>query len=386
MIPLAVPNVGEREERYLRRCIETGFVSSVGEFVERFEQAVAEAAGAPYGTATSSGTTGLHLALTLCGVEHGDLVVLPSFTFIASANAVRQCGADPWLFDVEPESWTLDPETVEAALQRHCVRDGGGLRHEPTGRRVAALMPVYTLGHPARMDRFREIGERFGLPVIADAAAALGARFRDRELGSLADLTVFSFNGNKTVTAGGGGVLVGEEESLIARGRHLATTARVGAEYHHDVAGFNYRLTNLQAAVGLAQVERLEELVGRKRAIDARYREALEGTEGLRGFPQADWAWSACWFSGVLLPEDAPPLRDVCSGLVERGIGARTFWKPIHLQPPYAESPREVLPVTESFWRRVLTLPCSTHLSAEDQERAISAVREVLGGRGGRPA
>ena len=227
MIPLAVPNLGGNEARYLQECVETNFVSSVGPFVDRFEAMVAEASGASHAVATSSGTTGLHAALTALGVGRDDLVVLPSFTFIASANAISHCGATPWLLDVCGDSWTLDVAQLARVLETQAERRDGDLVHRESGRRVAALMPVYTLGLPAEMEPLVRVAMRHGLPVVADAAAALGARYRGRAVGALgADLSVFSFNGNKTVTAGGGGVVVGEDEALCARVRHLTTTAR----------------------------------------------------------------------------------------------------------------------------------------------------------------
>jgi dTDP-4-amino-4,6-dideoxygalactose transaminase len=199
-IPLAEPNLSGREAEYLLDCVKTNYVSSVGPYVTRFEEAVARSCGAPGAVSTASGTSGLHLALVCAGVRHGDLVLLPSFTFIASANAIAHCGAMPWLIDIERESWNMDPALVEAELARSTERRGEDLVHKPSGRRVGALMPVYTLGTPADMDRIGELARRYGLPVVADAAAALGASYKGRALAGLTDLTVFSFNGNKTVT------------------------------------------------------------------------------------------------------------------------------------------------------------------------------------------
>ncbi len=377
MIPLCVPNLSGNEARYLHECVETNFVSSVGPFVERFEERVAVASGAGLAVATSSGTTGLHAALTAIGVQRDDLVVLPSLTFIASANAIAHCGADPWLVDVDEASWTLDPAVLGEVLERDTERDGEDLRHRPTGRRVAALMPVYTLGLPADMDSLLELASEYGLPVVADAAAALGALDRNRPIGSLgAQLSVLSFNGNKTVTSGGGGAVIGDDEALTALVRHLTTTARVGSGYDHDRVGFNYRMTNLQAAVGCAQLERLDELVAAKRRIAAGYDAAFAAVAGLLPFPAPARSESACWFSGVLLENRAA--AELVPGLRADGIEARPFWKPIHLQAPFAACPREPTPVTDRLWPAVLTLPCSTGLAAGDQERVIAAVRSAL--------
>jgi len=377
LIPLAIPNLAGNEARYLRECVDSNFVSTVGPFVERFETMVAQASGASHAVATSSGTAGLHVALTAIGVGRDDLVVLPSLTFIASANAISHCGATPWLFDVTADSWTLDVGSVARALETETERREGRVVHRASGRRVAAIMPVYTLGTPADMDPLVRIAHQCGLPVVADAAPALGARYRGRDIGSLgADLSVFSFNGNKTVTAGGGGAVTGEDSDLCALVRHLTTTARAGADYTHDAVGFNYRMTNLQAAVGCAQLERLEELVGAKRRIARTYTEALADLPGVGCFPVPPWADSACWFSGVTLTDRS--VSEAVSELKERGIGCRPFWKPIHLQAPYADAPCSELPVCDSVWNTILTLPCSTGLTTAEQEQVVEAVRAYL--------
>lgn len=379
MIPLAIPNVSGNEGAYLQECVRTNFVSSVGPYVGRLEQMCAEMSGAAHAVATSAGTTGLHLALTAVGVKPGDLVIAPSFTFIASANAIRHCAALPWLFDVSAHHWTLDVELVGAELRAQAVRRGDDWVHRESGRRIAAILPVDTLGHPADMDAIRGLGADYKLPVVADAAAAQGARYKGGPIGTLADLSVYSFNGNKTVTAGGGGMVVGQDAELMRWVRHLSTTARAGIDYEHDAVGFNYRMTNLQAAVGCAQMERLDEFVAAKRRIDARYRDSLRNVAGVGLFPLADWAQSACWFSGITIaPGSKRSVRELCSLMRERGIEARTFWKPIHLQAPYATSPRTAMPVSEDIWHRILTLPCSTHLTEQEQTFVIDTLRELL--------
>jgi dTDP-4-amino-4,6-dideoxygalactose transaminase len=380
VIPLSEPNLSGNEARYLRECIETNFVSSVGPFVDRFEALVATAVGAREAVATSSGTTGLHAALTAVGVGRDDLVILPSFTFIASANAVSHCGASPWLLDIDRSSWTIDPEGVAEAVREETERRGEFLVHRVSGRRVAAMMPVYTLGTPADMDPLVDLARRHGIPIVADAAAALGARYRGRTIAKTgADLTVFSFNGNKTVTAGGGGAVAGDDELLCRRVRHLTTTARVGADYTHDMVGFNYRMTNLQAAVGCAQIEHLDEFVTAKRRIARRYDEVLGELPGVKPVPHPDWAESACWFSAVTVA--SPPVSELVPRLQAEGIGCRPFWKPVHQQNPYHTAPRSPQPVCEELWHTVLTLPCSTHLSDADQEKVIAAVRAAVGGQ-----
>jgi len=380
MIPLAVPNLVGNEGRYLQECVQSTFVSSVGPFVSRFEVMAAEAAGADGAVATSAGTTGLHAALVALGVGRDDLVILPSFTFVASANAIAHCGASPWLFDVDPLRWTLDPALLADRLESECEHREGHLIHRPTGRRVAAIMPVHVVGHPADMDAITALARRFRLKVLADAAAALGSRYKGRRIGEIgADLSVVSFNGNKTVTAGGGGVVVGNDLDLLTLVRHLTTTARAGDDYLHDRVGFNYRMTNLQAAVGCAQLELLETFVAAKRRIRAAYDSAFAGTPGVTPFPQPADSDSECWFSGFVIDPALPvSVADLRSRLKAVAVEARPFWMPMHLQPPFAGAPRTAMPVCESLWPRLLTLPCSTGLCEAEQAQVISALRGAL--------
>jgi dTDP-4-amino-4,6-dideoxygalactose transaminase len=378
MIPLAIPNMAGNEARYLAECVATNFVSTVGPFVGRFEEQVASASGARNAVATSCGTTGLHVALVALGVRRDDLVIVPSFTFIATANAVAHAGATPWLLDVHPDTWTLDPQRLGDALDLETVRGADGkLVHVRTGRRVSAIVVVHTFGTPADMDEVTAIAQAHGLPLLSDAAAALGAEYKGRPVGRLgADLTMFSFNGNKTVTAGGGGAVAGDDDELLARVRHLSTTARIGANYDHDEVGFNYRMTNLQAAVGCARMELLDRFVRRKREIRRAYDEGLAGISTVEPFPVPDWAESACWFSGFVTdPETADRVR---TALNDEGIDARPTWKPMHLQSPYADAPRSDVSISDRIWRRIVTLPCSTGITDGELDVVVNAVRRTL--------
>lgn len=379
-IPLAVPNLTGNERNYLNQCIDTTFVSSVGEFVTNIEAMTAEKCDAKYGVATSSGTTGLHLALTGCGVKKEELVIIPTFSFIATANAVSHCGAVPWLMDISLDSWTLDIDQLEWELNKNTIWENQQLIHRETKQRIAAIMPVYTLGNIPDMDRLKEIAQYYHLPLIADAAAALGAEYKGKKLGELADLTVFSFNGNKTVTAGGGGMIVGNDEMLMKKLKHLSTTARVSAEYEHDMVGYNYRMTNIQAAVGCAQLERLEEFVEKKCEIRTYYNQALNEIESISVFPVSKDTKSACWFSGLILNQgDLHDIRILIEGLRAHGIEGRSFWRPIHLQKPYENAPRAYsMSNASNLWERILTLPCSTNITDEELEYVVMTVKELL--------
>jgi dTDP-4-amino-4,6-dideoxygalactose transaminase len=374
-IPLAIPNVGEREAANLLACITENSVSTLGRFVVELEERCAALSGVAHGVATGAGTMALHMALRGLGVGPGDLVICPSFTFIASAAAIRHAGAKPWLMDVSAHDWTLDPEAVASALERHCELQSGVCVHRPTGQRVAAIMPVYTMGTPADMGRLRPLARRWNLKIVADAAAAIGVSVAGQLLGELADATCYSFNGNKTITTGGGGMIVTADTTLAKRARHLSTTARVWPEYDFDEVGYNYRMTNLEAAVGCAQLDRLEEFLAAKRRVRAAYRAAFSGLRGVSLFPEPEGRPSTCWFSGLVFEGDpAPSVKAFSAALSEFGVTALGFWKPVHLQVPYADCPAEPTPLADRLWSRILTLPCSTQITDTEIARVVEAV------------
>lgn len=380
MIPLAVPNLTGREKEYLDNCILTTYVSSVGEYVTRLEKMTADATGSRFAVATSSGTTGLHAMLTAIGVKSDEMVVIPTFTFIASANAVAHCGAIPWLMDIGVDDWCMDANIVSSELDRHCTIKNGKVIHNETGHRVAAIMPVYTIGNVPDMEAFRSVADKYRLPLVVDAACAVGAVYHKEPIGGLADASVISFNGNKTITCGGGGMVVGNNEELMEHIRHITTTARMGSEYDFDMVGFNYRMTNIQAAVGCAQMERLEEFVNRKQEIRRYYASAFNDLKytGVSFFPET--AGSSCWFSGIVLPEgkSLEDIRLLSVKLKEKGIESRTFWKPVHLQRPYKNAPHSSMNIAEDLWERILTLPCSTGLTNRELEYIVTVIKEVL--------
>ena len=380
MIPLAVPNLEGQEREYLNRCIDTTFISSVGEYVNKLEELTAQKTDAKYGVATSAGTTGLHASLVGCGVEEGEIVIIPTFTFIATANAVAHCKAIPWLIDIDSSNWCMSAQNLEEELSRKVKMIDGKVIHKDSGRRVAAIMPVYTLGEIPDMEKIGEIARKYNLPLVADAAAAVGAEYKGLKIGKLADLTVLSFNGNKTVTAGGGGMVLGNKEELMKNIKHITTTARVTSEYDHDMVGYNYRMTNVQAAIGCAQMERMEKLVDRKRKIRSYYNKEFRKIEGISLFPENSNVRSACWFSGLVLDKGGIEIvRELCASLRVKGIESRSFWKPVHLQKPYMNSIKaDSLERAEHLWDKIITLPCSTNISNSELEQVVSAVKEVI--------
>src|SRR5690606_28626820 len=267
-IPLSAPEIGGNEWQYVRECLDTGWVSSVGAFVDHFEAALAAHTGRRYAVATVNGTSALHAALVATGIGDHDEVIVSTLTFIAPANAIRYTGAAPVFVDADPHYWQMDPDKLRHLLERQCAWRAGALYNRSTGRRVRAIMPVDVLGHPVDLDAIVEIARRYELIVIEDASESLGAEYRGAPVGRHGDIVCFSFNGNKIVTAGGGGMLLTDHAEWARRARHLTTQARADpVEYVHDRVGYNYRLTNLQAAVGVAQLERLGHAVAAKRRI-----------------------------------------------------------------------------------------------------------------------
>lgn len=366
-IPLSVPDLRGREAEYLARCVADNWVSSAGPYVTELEARMAALPGRAHAVATVNGTAALHLALTAAGVGAGDLVALPDWTFAATANAVIHAGAVPLLLDITRESWTLDPALLARALEDH-------------GARIKAVVPVHALGHAADMDAILEVARAAAVPVIEDAAGAIGAAYKGRPAGAFGHAAIFSFNGNKTVTAGGGGMIVTDDLALAERARHLSTQARAGRDYVHDAAGFNYRMTNLNAAVGLAQLERLAEMVGAKRAIAGRYDAALAGREDLKPMPRAAWAEHGCWLYSCLAAS-AADARALIAHLEARDIEARAFWTRLSAQAPYREAPTLLVGVATEISGRVVSLPSSSGLAEADQARVIEALAAWRGGR-----
>ncbi len=385
-IPFCVPEIAGNEWAYLKDCLDTNWVSSVGAYVDRFEQGFAARLGLPFGIATVNGTAALHVALLVAGVAPDDEVILPSLTFIAPANAVRYCGAWPLFIDAEPKTWQLDLDLLADFLAHRCTVRDGRLLNRDSGRRIAALLPVHVLGHPVDMARLCELARHYGLPVIEDAAESLGAECHGRQVGTEGDIACFSFNGNKVMTTGGGGMIVTRDPAWAERARHLTTTAKAagaeGAAGVHSAVGFNYRLTNLQAAMGCAQLERLDELLARKREIAGCYQDALAEIPGLEAMPEARWARSAFWLYTirVLEKEAGITAAGLQEGLKGLGIESRRFWQPLHLSPAHGHSKMIGGAIAERLYGEMLSIPCSCGLTRSQQSRVIEAVTGAFTG------
>jgi perosamine synthetase len=376
-IPLCVPEIRGNEWAYVKECLDTNWVSSGGAYVNRFEQEVAARAGAAHGAATVNGTAALHVALLLAGVRPGDEVLVSTLTFIAPVNAIRYAGAHPVFVDADAGTWQMDAPMVLDFLDTSCHERGRVLRNRATGRRIAAILPVHILGHPVDMDPIVEAARRHRIAVVEDATESLGAEYRGRPVGHLGDVACFSFNGNKIITTGGGGMIVSDNERWIHRARYLTTQAKDDpVEYVHTEVGYNYRLTNLQAAMGVAQMEQLDAYIAAKRRIAACYAERLRAVPGLTPLGEAAWAKSTFWMSAIRVDADAYGMdsRALMRRLEERGIQTRPLWQPIHRSAAHSQDASTRCPVSERLNREALTLPCSVGLTAEQQERVIAEI------------
>ncbi|NJL74795.1 MAG: DegT/DnrJ/EryC1/StrS aminotransferase [Saprospiraceae bacterium] len=283
MIPLSVPHLAGNEWQYVKECLDTGWVSSVGSYVTKFEQMVAEFAGVKYGVACVNGTAALHISLRLCGVGSRDYVILPNITFIASANAVTYTNAEPIFIDVDAATWQMDLDVLEAFLKNDTFLDSNRLYLKANGQAIKAIMPVHVLGNMCDMPRLMQLAEQYHLMVVEDSTEALGSYWKGKHAGSFGKLGNFSFNGNKIISTGGGGVIVTDDEYLAKQAKHLTTQAKVSAdEYIHDEIGYNYRLVNVLAAIGVAQMEQLPAFIEKKKYMFDFYATHLQGVGDIR--------------------------------------------------------------------------------------------------------
>lgn len=365
---LSHPDVGPTEREALLRAFDSGWIAPTGPEVDAFERDMAALTGWPGAVAMASGTAGLHLILKELGVGPGDAVLVSSFTFVATANAVAYCGARPVFVDSDRTSWNMSPDLLARAFD-----DLEGRRSVPK-----AVVMVDLYGQCADADAIVEICRSRGVPVVEDAAEALGARYKGRPAGTLGDVGVFSFNGNKIITTSGGGMVVAPSAQVTDRLRFLATQAREPeVHYEHREVGYNYRLSNLLAALGRAQLARLPSMMSRRRIINAAYRDAFRAHDVITFMPHPSWSEWNGWLSCILFDDSAQRDR-VMQALAEDDIESRPLWKPLHLQPVFASSQAYVDGTSEDLFRRGLCLPSSSALSDGDVDRVIDRVKTAL--------
>jgi dTDP-4-amino-4,6-dideoxygalactose transaminase len=358
-IPLAVPDLRGREAELLARCVSGNWVSSAGPEVTAFEAGIASLTGRKHAVAVVNGTAALHLALLAAGVKPCDRVVVPDWTFAATANAVTHARANLAFVDVTESDWALDPDLLTLALDA-----------DPTIRAVIAVDP---LGYAADIDALKKACDLHDVVLIEDAAGAIGGRYKTRPCGSLGELSIFSFNGNKTLTAGGGGMVLTDDTHQAHFIRHISTQARPTKDYFHDIAGFNYRMTNLNAAVGLAQLERLDEMIACKRRISKEYDSALESREDIRPMPRPAHSSSATWLYSIRVPSEADA-QNLVAKMEASNIEARIFWRSLSPQPAWRGATSWLTGVAASLSGTVVSLPCSSSLTREAQDRVIDVL------------
>ncbi len=360
VIQLHEPVFDDLEKELLIRCVESTFVSSVGEYVDRFEDEICKYTGASHAVAVVNGTAGLHIALHLLGVHPGDLVLTQPVTFIATANAVSYCGAKPVFIDIDADTLGMSPEALRSFLHEQCIIDDSGVCiHKTNRQRIAACLPVHVLGIPARIDEIVSICDEFNIPVVEDAAEALGSYYGERHTGRFGKIGIFSFNGNKIITTGGGGMLVTDDKDIAKKAKHLTTTARVPHrwEYIHDEIGFNYRMPNINAALGCAQIKKLDSFLLSKRRLASEYQTFFEDTK-LVFVKEPPGAVSNYWLNAVLF-EDQQDRDAFLTYAIERGVMVRPLWRLINEQQIYSDSLAAPLPNAEFISKRLVCLPSS---------------------------
>jgi pyridoxal phosphate-dependent aminotransferase EpsN len=370
-IYLSVPHMGGEEEGFVREAFASNWLSTVGPQLDGFEREFAERIGRP-AVALGSGTAALHLGLRLLGVGPGDEVICPSFTFVASVNPVRYLGATPVFVDSDAATWMMDPALVAEAVERKVRR----------GRAPRAVVVVHLYGQSTDMDPILEVCGRHGVPVLEDAAEALGTLYKGKPAGSMGDVGVFSFNGNKIITTTGGGMLVAKDQAWVDKARFWSTQAREpGVAYHHTEMGYNYRLSNVLAGIGRGQLRVLDQRVRERRAVAFRYRDAFADLPGISFMPQASYGLHTNWLSCLLVDERrfGASRDDILRALAARDIEGRPVWKPMHLQPLYEGCERFGGDVSADIFRRGLCLPSSSSLSAAEQDEVIATFRGCAG-------
>jgi perosamine synthetase len=366
-VALHEPRFAGNEWAYLKDCLDSTFVSSVGRYVDRFEADLAAYTGARHAVAVVNGTAALHVALQLAGVQAGDEVLIPALTFVATANAVAYCGAIPHFVDSEERTLGLAPHALREYLHAATEMRGGQCVNRATGRVIRAIVPMHTFGHPVDMEGVLALARDFNLEVIEDATESLGSTIHGKHAGTFGRMGVLSFNGNKVITTGGGGAILTDDPELAKHAKHLTTTAKLQHRwaYVHDEIGYNYRLPNINAALGCAQLEQLPGFVDVKRKLYERYRAALDGIPHMRLFAEPEGCQSNYWLQTLLLDEPAAGLRDeLLQATNDAGLMTRPIWELMNKLQPYRTCPSMPLPVAESLERRVINLPSSASLGA----------------------
>ncbi|MBK9381627.1 MAG: LegC family aminotransferase [Chitinophagaceae bacterium] len=376
-IPLSVPNIAGNEWKYVKDCLDTGWISSVGSYVTQFEEMVAGFAGAKYGVAAVNGTAALHISLLLSGVKRDDYVILPNLTFVASANSIKYLGAEPLLIDADPDLWQMDLDLLEEFLENETDEKNGELFYIKDGRRIGAIMPVHILGNMCDMDRFLAIVKKYPLPIVEDSTEALGTTYKGKSAGTFSPLACFSFNGNKIISTGGGGVIVTDDEALAKHAKHLTTTAKASPdEYYHDEVGYNYRLVNVLAAIGVGQMELLPSFIKRKKECVAFYKRELAGVGDIRFQKELP----AVETNGWLFTIQTDKQKQLLDHLNANKILSRRFWMPMNKLPMYRDCVYVQKKDTSDYiYNTCLSIPSSTSITDDELAIVIREIKAAIG-------
>lgn len=385
-IQLSEPNIGGNAWKYVKQCLDTGWVSSAGAYVEQFEAAICAFTGAKHAVAVVNGTSGLQVALQLSGVGPGDEVIVPTLTFIAPINAVRYLGAEPVFMDCD-DYMNLDSIKTGEFLETTCRRSGTRLLNKNTGRPVKAILLVHVFGNPCDMVSLMSLSKKYGLKVIEDATESLGSvftagKYKGRHTGTIGDFGVYSFNGNKIMTTGSGGMLVTSDQRMAEKAKYLTTQAKDDAiRYVHNEVGYNFRLTNIQAALGVSQLEQLPNFIKRKKENYSIYQKQLSGVKGVQLLDVPKGTSPNYWFYSLLIDKDvfSTDREGLMSALAKNGIQTRPVWGLNHLQRPYRQCQSFKVHRAGWFLDRVLNLPCSTGLAGAQVRRVVKAIKAVGG-------
>lgn len=378
IIPLSEPEISGNEWKYIKDCLDTGWVSSAGDYVNRFEKIVADYAGGKYAVATVNGTSALHISLMLCGVEPDDEVIVPALTFIAPVNTVRYCGAHPVFMDCDADTLCMAFEKMNNFLAHECEQlKNGHAYNKKTGRRIRAVIPVHVFGHPADMDQISAICETNNIEIIEDATESLGSKYKGKQTGTFGKMGCFSFNGNKIITTGGGGMVITDDHAIAERARHLTTQARSDSfEYDHDEIGYNYRLTNMQAAMGVAQMETLDDFVAIKRKNALLYRELLSDIEQVEFLWEKEQVRSNFWFYTIRVPKGHK--KALMEHLISNNIQVRPIWKLINTLPMYHDCQSYAIENAVAAYESCINLPCSVSMQEKDVKTVVKNIRDFL--------
>ena len=379
VIPQSIPNLKGNEIRYLKKCIDTGFVASSGIFLDKFKKKISNISGGGYVTLTSSGSSALHTSLLALSIKKGDMVFVPSYTFIASANAIKLSGAEPFFVDIKKDTLNIDENLIKKIIKEKCYfKKNGDLIYKKNKKRISAIMPVFTLGMPADMSNLKAICRKYKLKLVVDAACAIGSEYKNYKVSEMgADLSILSFNANKIITSGGGGAIITRKKSLHKLTEYFSSNAKKFKDkYIFDDIGFNYRMNNIQAAIGLAQIEMVSSFLKKKKYIRNFYDKNLKKEVLLKYITKLPSKYnikSSNWLSGYLINNKYEKLKKY---LNKNNTYCEDFWKPCHLQKPYLKAEKSSMRITNSVWNKILILPSSTGIKDNDLKKIVSKIKK----------